>query len=258
VGSQPNPGAMSVSIRRVAIIATMTALGIALAPIGAQADPAVNCTDNKPATGFSFTCDAALAVPPPGVAYPAPDGVSFSLGLPAPDAYSTLEITSFSVPGFHCSKVVGQSSDSLACSDTLMAGQTVSGTVNWKIGYHPRVPIGSCMTGQLDGYTAAPGPGGEYDRQTPSFALQVCQSSTPVTPAPQQLTAARAKSAAAGALLRRFGRSWRKGSSKQLTCSPLGPKFNCKVSWRYHAKRYMGRVLVSESSGVVRTRVQVH
>ena len=61
-------------MRRAALVlaGTTTLLALALAP-AAQADPAVSCVDNKPAVGFSFTCDTALAVPPDGVAYPAPE-----------------------------------------------------------------------------------------------------------------------------------------------------------------------------------------
>jgi hypothetical protein len=256
MGSQLTSGAMCASIRRAAIVATMTALAVVLAPVAAHADPAVNCTDNKPAVGFSFTCDTTLAVPPPGTAYPQPDGVSFNIGLPAPDAYSTLAITSFNVPGSQCAIAVGHSSDSLACSNTVMAGQTVSGTVSWKIGFHPKVPVGDCEIAQLDGYTRDPGPQGEFDRRMPTFPLQVCRSPSPATA--QKLTVSRAKSAAKRALLRKFGSSWRNGSSKKLTCSRLGTKFNCKVSWRYHTKRHKGHVVVSRSHGKVRTRVHVH
>lgn len=137
-----------------------------------------------------------------------------------------------------------------------MAGQTVSGTVSWKIGFNPKVPVGDCEIAQLDGYTRDPGPQGEFDRRMPSFPLQVCRSPSPATA--QKLTASRAKKASNSALLSKFGRSWRKGSSKKLTCSRLGTKFNCKVSWRYHTKRHKGRVVVSQSSGKVRTRVHVH
>jgi hypothetical protein len=250
-------GGICASIRRAAVVATMAALTVVLAPAAAHAEPAINCTDNKPAVGFSFTCDTALVVPPGPAAYPEPEGVSFRLGLSPPDAYSTLEIISFNVPGFHCAKVFGPSADSLACSDTVMAGQTVSGTVDWKIGYHPKVPVGDCVASQLEGYTADPGPGGEYDLGIIPIPLQLCQSSNPTTPAPNQLTAARAKSAANSALLSKFGRSWRKGSSKQLICSAIGTKFSCRVSWRYHAKRHKARVVVSQSGGKVRTRLQV-
>jgi hypothetical protein len=91
-------------MRRAALVlaGTTTLLALALAPAAAQADPSVSCVDNKPAVGFSFTCDTALAVPPDGVAYPEPEGRSFFIGLPPPDSYSTLSLTSFDVPGFGC------------------------------------------------------------------------------------------------------------------------------------------------------------
>jgi hypothetical protein len=167
----------------LALAGTLTVLAVSLLPAAAQADPAVNCVDHKPATGFSFTCDTALAVPPDGVAYPEPDGRSFFIGLPPPDGNSTLTLTSFNVPGFACAIEALSSSDELGCSTSVAAGQTVTGTVTWKIGFSPQVPIGDCETGQLDGYTRDPGPGGEFDRRMPSFALQVCRSPSPASAA---------------------------------------------------------------------------
>jgi hypothetical protein len=170
-------------MRRAALVlaGTTTLLALALAPAAAQADPSVSCVDNKPAVGFSFTCDTALAVPPDGVAYPEPEGRSFFIGLPPPDSYSTLSLTSFDVPGFGCEIRTLSSSDELGCSTPVSAGQTVNGTVSWKIGYSPHVPVGDCETGQLDGYTRDPGPGGEFDRSMSPFALRVCRSAGPAT-----------------------------------------------------------------------------
>jgi hypothetical protein len=167
-------------MRRAALVlaGTTTLLALALAP-AAQADPAVSCVDNKPAVGFSFTCDTALAVPPDGVAYPAPEGLSFIVGLPPPDNYSTLTLTSFAVPGFDCA--ILSSGNEVGCSTPVAAGQTVNGTVSWKIGYSPHVPVGDCETGQLDGYTRDPGPGGESDLRMPPFALHACRSAGPAT-----------------------------------------------------------------------------
>jgi hypothetical protein len=165
----------------VAIAGAMSLLAVALTPAAAQADPAINCVDNKPAVGFSFTCDAALAVPPAGTAYPLPDGRAFFIGFPPPDGYSTLSLTSFNVPGSQCSVdvPVNPGGDTLACSSPIAAGQTVSGTVSWKIGFSPRVPLSDCVITALDGYVRDPGPGGEFDRRIPTFPLQVCRSPSP-------------------------------------------------------------------------------
>ncbi len=165
----------------LALAAAVTLLAVAFAPAAAQAEPAVNCVDNKPALGFSFTCDAALAVPPAGTAYPLPDGRSFFIGFRPPDGYSTLSLTSFKVSGSQCSVdiPVNPSADTLACSSPIAAGQTVSGTVSWKIGFNPRVPLSDCEIAQLDGYARDPGPFGEFDRRIPSLQLQVCRSPGP-------------------------------------------------------------------------------
>jgi hypothetical protein len=165
----------------VAIAGAMTLLAVALTPAAAQADPAINCVDNKPAVGFSFTCDAPLAVPPDGTAYPLPDGRAFFIGFPPPDGYSTLSLTSFNVPGSQCSVdvPVNPGGDTLACSSPVAAGQTVSGTVSWKIGFSPRVPLSDCVITALDGYARDPGPYGEFDRRIPTFPLQVCRSPSP-------------------------------------------------------------------------------
>jgi hypothetical protein len=165
----------------VAIAGAMTLLAVGLTPAAAQADPAVNCVDNKPAVGFSFTCDAALAVPPDGTTYPLPGGRSFFIGFPPPDGYSTLSLTSFNVPASQCSVdvPVNPGGDTLACSSPIGAGQTVSGTVTWKIGFNPRVPLSDCVTTALDGYARDPGPQGEFDRRIPTFPLQVCRSPSP-------------------------------------------------------------------------------
>jgi hypothetical protein len=159
----------------------MTLLAVALTPAAAQADPAINCVDNKPAVGFSFTCDAALAVPPDGTAYPLPDGRAFFIGFVPPDGYSTLSLTSFNVPGSQCSVdvPVNPGADTLACSSPIAAHQTVSGTVSWKIGFSPRVPLFDCQVTALDGYARDPGPYGEFDRRIPTFPLQVCRSPSP-------------------------------------------------------------------------------
>lgn len=159
----------------------MTLLAVSLAPAAAQAEPAVNCVDNKPALGFSFTCDAALAAPPAGTAYPLPDGRSFFIGFRPPDGYSALSLTSFNVMGSQCSVdiPVNPSADTLACSSPIAAGQTVSGTVSWKIRFTPHVPVSDCEIAQLDGYARDPGPGGEFDRRIPSLQLQVCRSPGP-------------------------------------------------------------------------------
>jgi hypothetical protein len=173
----------------VAIAGAMTLLAVALTPAAAQADPAINCVDNKPAVGFSFTCDAALAVPPDGTTYPLPGGRSFFIGFPPPDGYSTLSLTSFNVPASQCSVdvPVNPGGDTLACSSPIGAGQTVSGTVTWKIGFNPRVPLSDCVTTALDGYARDPGPQGEFDRRIPTFPLQVCRSpSPPDAAAPQK------------------------------------------------------------------------
>ncbi len=244
-------------MRIATIVATAIASTAMLAPVGAQADPAATCTDNKPANGFAFTCDAALAAPAPGRAYPLADGISFQL-VPAPlDAFSTVEINSFSIP-FQCSKIeaTGDPADHLDCGAPVAAGQTVSGTVAWTIGFHPHVPLGNCLTAQVNAFLADPGP--ENDLEDVNFPIQLCQSSTSLTPAPSTLTAARAKRAANSALLKRFGKSWRNGSSKRLACAPLGTEFDCKVSWRRRTRRYKGHVFVSERNGKVGTRVQVH
>jgi hypothetical protein len=165
----------------VAIAGAMTLLAVGLTPAAAHADPAVNCVDNKPAVGFSFTCDAALAVPPSGTAYPLPDGRAFFIGFVPPDGYSTLSLTSFNVPGSQCSVdvPVNPSADTLACSSPVAANQTVSGTVTWKIGFSPRVPLSDCQITALDGYARDPGPQGEFDRRIPTFPLQVCRSPSP-------------------------------------------------------------------------------
>ena len=89
-------------MRRPALVlaGTTTLLALALAP-AAQADQR-QLRRQQARRGFSFTCDTALAVPPDGVAYPAPEGLSFIVELPPPDNYSTLTLTSFAVPGFDC------------------------------------------------------------------------------------------------------------------------------------------------------------
>ncbi len=164
-----------------AIAGSMTLLAVAMTPTAAQADPTINCVDNKPAVGFSFTCDAALAVPPDGTTYPLPGGRAFFIWFVPPDGYSTLSLTSFNVPGSQCSVdvPVNPGADTLACSSPIGAGQTVSGTVTWKIGFSPRVPLSDCETTVLGGYARDPGPGGEFDRRIPDFPLQVCRSPSP-------------------------------------------------------------------------------
>ena len=47
-------------------------------------------------------------------------------------------------------------------------------------------------------------------------------------------------------LAKKYGKSWRKGTSRKVTCRPLSTIFNCKASWRYGGKPRTGSVIVKK------------
>jgi hypothetical protein len=87
----------------------------------------------------------------------------------------------------------------------------------------------------------------------------------PPAPPPQSspvpavvLTRVSAKQQAGAALAKRFGRAWRRGKNRKLSCSALSPTtFECPTSWTFGRSRYAGRVIVATDGAHVTTTVRV-
>ncbi len=67
----------------------------------------------------------------------------------------------------------------------------------------------------------------------------------PDTPDPG-MTKAEARIIAKSKLAKKYGRSWRKGKARKVTCQPLSTIYNCKATWRYGGKSRKGSVIVKK------------
>jgi len=77
------------------------------------------------------------------------------------------------------------------------------------------------------------------------------QVDVPVEPDPDPdplptMTVAEATILAKGKLAKKYGKSWKKGTSKKVTCKELTTTFNCKASWKFKQKKKSGSVAVAK------------
>jgi len=61
---------------------------------------------------------------------------------------------------------------------------------------------------------------------------------------PPSMTTSEAKLIAKGKLARKFGKSWKRGQNKRVTCRELTTIFNCKADWKFNGNSKHGSVLV--------------
>lgn len=80
-----------------------------------------------------------------------------------------------------------------------------------------------------------------------SVAMAVAKPDPEPDPEPEpSMTLVEAKILAKGKLAKKYGKSWRRGKAKKVTCQELTTIFNCKATWKFKAKKRKGSVTVKK------------
>lgn len=79
---------------------------------------------------------------------------------------------------------------------------------------------------------------------------------TPAAPRVPQLQGSRARTSTGATLASKFGKRWRKGSNRKMSCSRLSStKIRCKATWRYDGKARKATAVVTRTAAGIKTKL---